>query len=272
MNFETLTIDVGPVALHCELCGDGPTVLFVHGYPLSREMWQATAQRLAPHFRSVVPDLRGHGKSPATERVSIADFSDDMARVLTAIAPEERGPAGRGVVIVGLSLGGIIAFEFFRRHRAWVRALGLVCTRANAETPEGIARREALAEAALREGSRAVTDAMIGSVFAPQAPAALRQEWYERMCATSPEGMAATSRALAGRADSWPTLSQIDVPTLVVAGEQDAITPVATLREIHAGIRASRLEVIADSGHVPPVEQPEAFARVLESFLAALPS
>ena len=251
--------------LHCTVRGDGPPVLFIHGFPLDGTLWHPTAERLAGLHRSIMPDLRGHGRSSVAESMTIARYADDLVQVLDALAVREP------VVVVGLSMGGIIAFDLFRRHRARLRALGIVDARANEEPPEGVARRHALADLVLREGSRAAAEAMIGPLFAPGVAADLRRTWYDRMAATPPAGVAAAARALAAREDSRPTLPRIDCPTLVVAGEQDAITPVDLMREIHAQIGGSRFALIPGAGHLPPVEQPDRFARVLLEFLRSLP-
>ncbi|MFO0973641.1 MAG: alpha/beta hydrolase [Phycisphaerae bacterium] len=260
MNF---TID--GVRIACDVAGSGPvSVVFVHGFPLTREMWRPTVSRLARRARCIAPDLRGHGRSAASDAVTITRFADDLAELLDALG--EPGP----VVVCGLSMGGIIAFEFFRRHRARVAALALCDTRANAESPEGVARREALAAAVLREGSQAAASAMIGTALAPTASATLRDEVFAMMASNSRVGVAAAARALATRPDSFPTLPQIDVPTLVVVGAEDAITPVDGLVDIQRRIRGARLVVIPGAGHVPPMEQPEAFAQALDEFLDGL--
>lgn len=259
-------IAVNDREIHYDTFGDGPPVLFVHGFPLSGSMWSETARGLSDRWRCIVPDLRGHGCSAATATVSIADFADDLAGLLDALGE------GRPAVLAGLSMGGIIAFEFFRRHRTRLRALVLSNTRANPETPEGAARREAIAQAVLRDGSRAGVDAMIGQVFGPGFPSARREEWARRMAENPPIGVAAAARALAGRADSFPTLPRIDCPTLVVAGDQDAITPPDLMRDMHQRIRGSEFAVVPDSGHVPPVEQPERFAAAIRRFLERLES
>ncbi len=259
-------IPVADGELYCTVRGDGPPVLFIHGFPLDGTLWHPTAERLAGLYRCIMPDLRGHGRSSVAESMTIARYADDLVEVLAAL--EVREP----VVVVGLSMGGVIAFDLFRRHRARLRALVLVDARANEEPPEGVARRHALAELVLREGSRAAAEALIGPLFAPGVAPALRQEWYERMAATPPVGVAAAARALAAREDSRPTLPRIDCPTLVVAGAEDAITPVELLREIHTRIRGSRFAVIPGAGHLPPIEQPDRFAAVLAEFLQSLPS
>lgn len=256
-----MVISTNSTRLAVETIGDGAPVLFIHGFPLSREMWQPTAERLKDRYLCIMPDLRGHGESRATESVSIADFADDLAGVLVELK------IARPCAVVGLSMGGMVAFEMFRRHRAVVRALGLIDTRANAESPEGKERREKLAQAALREGSKAVADTMIDKMFAKSFDPKQREHWFRLMCATAPQGVAAASRALAERPDSLPTLAIIDIPTLVVAGDQDEITPPDSLREIHRGIPGSRFVIIPNAGHVPPVEQPDLFAAVLRDFL-----
>ncbi len=252
-----MQIPIGDIVLHCEIVGSGEPVLFVHGFPLCAEMWQPTAARL-PGWRCIMPDLRG-------PTVSIAQFADDLAALLDRL--DER----RQVVLCGLSMGGVIAFEFLRRHRQRLRALVLVDCRAEPESNAGREQREALAQKVLLAGSGAAADAMVARLFSEETSAELKSRWHARIAATSPVGVAAAARALADRPDSTSTLSQIDVPTLLVFGSDDQITPPALGRQMQASIRGSRLEVIAGAGHLPPVEQPERFAAILAEFLAGLP-
>lgn len=260
-----MRIPVNNCELHCEVAGDGPPILFVHGFPLTGEMWRPTVERLGAGWRSIVPDLRGHGRSGVSEKVTIKQFADDLAAMLDGLG--ERRPA----VVVGLSMGGVIAFELYRRHRARIRALVLSDTRANAETEEGAARREIVAQTALREGSRAAADLLVKGLLAAEAPAELREHWHAVIARTAPAGIAAAARALAQRPESISTLPRIDCPTLVVCGAADELTPPELMREMCAKIPGGRFELIAEAGHMPPVEQPDAFACVLRAFLAALP-
>jgi 3-oxoadipate enol-lactonase len=264
-NMFLMTINIDNLDLHCDIWGDGQPVLFIHGFPLSNEMWRSTAERLSDRWRCICPDLRGHGQSAASPAASMARFADDLAAMLDKL------PVRRPAVIVGLSMGGYIAFEFFRRHRNRVRAMVLCDTRANADAPDGAARREAMAQAVLKEGSRAAADAMIGQLFAPDALPTLKQHWHDIISRNSPMGVAAAARAMATRADSIPTLVQIDCPTLLVVGREDVLTPPGPMQEMARSIRGSRLEIIDSAGHMPPVEQPEEFARVIRAFLDALP-
>ncbi len=248
-------------AIHFDVVGDGPPVLFAHGFPLSGRMWAATVEALRDRWRCVVPDLRGHGRSGTSPAASMTRYADDLAGVLDVVG--EKQPA----VFVGLSMGGMIGFEFFRRHRRRLRALVLADTRATPDTPEGLERRERMAQAALTHGSRAVADMMIEQLMAPEAAKALRDEWHAVMSRTPPAGLAAAARALAGRPDSVPTLARIDCPTLLVFGEQDALTPPSLGEEMQKRIAGARLAVIPGAGHLPPVEQPDTFNAALRGFL-----
>lgn len=256
------TID--SLTLHYQIVGDGEPMLLIHGFPLSGQMWQPAAERLSG-CKCIIPDLRGHGRSDASPQVTIERFSDDLAELLDAIGES------RPTVVCGLSMGGVIAFDFFRRYRRRVRALVLTDCRPNAETEEDREQREKLARAVLRSGSRVAADTMIERLFGPAADATLKANWRDVMAAQSPIGVAAAARALASRPDPIPTLRQIDVPTLLIFGEEDVITPPQLAQEMRAAIRGSRLVLIPQAGHLPPVEQPDRFAAALQAFLKTLP-
>jgi pimeloyl-ACP methyl ester carboxylesterase len=232
-------------------------------------MWAQAAAALSGQYLCVMPDLRGHGRSPPPDGdgVTIADYADDCARALDSTAPR------RLAVVCGLSMGGIITLEFFRRHRSRVRALVLCDTRANPETPEGVTTREQRARLALErgdEGVRAIADAMLQNLLAPGVDAAVRSAVRDMMLGTSPAGLAAASRALGTRPDLRPALGSIDVPTLLIVGEEDAITPPEHMAGMQRSIPGSRLIDIPGAGHLPPVERPDEFNRVLRAFVERL--
>jgi 3-oxoadipate enol-lactonase len=253
--------DLGPLA--------GEPVLFVHGFPLTGQMWLKSAERLDSanpgRFRSIAPDLPGFGRSPAVEGATLGVYADLLAGLL------EHAGVDRPATVVGLSMGGSIALELLARHRVRVGALALVCCRSEADTPEKREQREALAQRALSEGPRVAAEAVAPMAFHPEAPEALVSKWTERMAsAGSAEGVAGASRALAAREDRTAMLGSIDVPTLVVAGDGDRITPVSGMRSMAQAIPGARLEIVEGAGHLPPVERPGRFADVLGSFLAGL--
>lgn len=252
--------------LYYQLSGDaaGEPILFIHGFPLTGQMWEPTIAELPEECFCIVPDLRGLGESPACDGASMNAYADDLAELLTALGEKRR------VIVVALSMGGYIAFEFFRRYRDKVKALVLVDTRANPDSAEARAGRMKMIENVKANGSKAVADAMIEKLFAPDVDPELKQEWHEVMAQQPPEGVIGALQAMADRPDSIPTLAKIDCPTLLVVGEHDVITPPDVHREMHAAIPGSRLEVIADSGHMTPLEQPEEFIRILCEFLESL--
>lgn len=255
-------VEVGGVKLFCEVEGEGNPILFVHGYPLSGRLWDETVREMRTDHRCIVPDLRGHGQSEASERADMARYADDLAAILTAL--EETRP----VVVVGLSMGGYVAFEFVRRHRERVRALALVDTRAGPDSPDAAQRRREVAARVLREGSGGVADEMARLLFAAGADPELRAEWRAIMAATPPAGVAAALHAMAERPDSSATLAALDVPVLIVVGEEDALTPPEEARHMQSLSPGAVLKIVPGAGHMTPVERPAEFAAMLRNFVS----
>ncbi|MCG8405300.1 MAG: alpha/beta hydrolase [Phycisphaerales bacterium] len=256
---------INGVRLAYQLFGEGEPILFVHGFPITWKLWEHAVEPMRDAYRLIMPDLRGMGQSEATNGVTMATYADDLNALLDAV--EVREP----VVLVGLSMGGYVLFEFCRRYPDRVRALVLADTRAEADTPESAQNRRVTAERVLTEGTHVVVEQMIDKIMGPQASSELRETWQSIMNATDPKGVAAALHAMSERPDSTPTLAEIKVPTLVVVGEDDAITPPSSARKIHEGIAGAQLKLIRDAGHMPPVEQPDGFVRVLRQFVDALP-
>lgn len=251
--------------LHCDALGreDAPPILFIHGFPLSGAMWRPLADLLRSDHRLIIPDLRGFGDSEAGDSASMARYVDDCLALLDAIG--ERRP----VTVAGMSMGGYIAFEFFRRARRRVASLILIDTRPGADAEESRKARLATAAKVLAQGSAVVADAMIDKLFAPESPPDLKARWRRLMLSADPRGVAAALHAMADRPDSTPDLPRIDVPALIIVGEHDSITPPADSQAMHAAIPGSVLEIIPDAGHMAVVEQPQRVADALRRFLRA---
>jgi len=248
--------------------GSGPPVVLVHGFPLDHAMWDAQVEALKDRCRVIVPDLRGFGRSDVTEgTVTMEQFADDVAGLLDALG------VGEPVVLAGLSMGGYVAFQFFRRHRGRLRALVLCDTRAGADTPQAAAVRRETAENVLREGPDSLAENMPDKLL---AAATLRDrpelgESLRRVIANSdPRGIAAASLGMAERPDVTAMLPEIDCPTLVVVGREDAISPPDEMRRIAAAIPGARLVEVPDAGHMSPMENPAAVNAALREFLASL--
>lgn len=255
----------GDVRIHFRIRGDGPPVLLVHGYPLSGDLWDGVAERLADSYRLIIPDLRGHGRSESSDSARMDEQADDLVAVL--------GTAGedRPVVFVGMSMGGYVAFAFCRKYPDRVRGLVLVDSRTEADSGEAAAARLRTAEKVLAEGAASVSDDMAEKLFAAESPADLRESWRTRMAATSPRGIAAALRGMAERPDSGTLLAELQLPVLVIVGAEDRITPVDGARAMAQAANAT-LEIIPRAGHISPVENPDAVAAALRRFLAKIGS
>jgi pimeloyl-ACP methyl ester carboxylesterase len=173
-------------------------------------------------------------------------------------------------VLVGLSMGGYVAFALWRRHRTRIRALVLADTRAGPDSDEGREKRRRIIDVARARGSAAVAElqlaGMVGATTRERRPDVA--DAVRAMIAAAPiEGIVGALEAMMTRPDSAPTLATIAVPTLIVVGEEDVLTPPSEARSMHDQIRGSRLEVLPRAGHVSNLEQPSAFNHVLSEFV-----
>jgi pimeloyl-ACP methyl ester carboxylesterase len=258
-------IRVNDIELNVVDRGAGPTVLFVHGFPLNHTMWNAQLDGLAHSFRVIAPDLRGFGDSDVVEgTVSMEQFADDLNALIDTLGID--GP----ISLCGLSMGGYVAFQFVRKYSDRLKSLILCDTRALADTPDAASARLKTAEAVLAHGPYRIFQAMQPKLFAESTPIT-QPEIVDRVRAmilnTHPAGIAAALRGMAERPDSSPILSGIDVPTLVIVGAEDAISPPEELRQLAAAIPQAKYAEIADAGHMSPMENPTAFNTALQEFV-----
>jgi len=246
--------------------GAGMPVLFAHAFPLNRTMWAPNVSALVERCRCVTADFRGFGESAAAPPYSMDQYADDLAQLLDVLHIDK-------VVLVGCSMGGYVSFAFWRRHRDRVRALVLADTRAGADSEEARERRRQLIATARAEGSVSVANAQIASLVG-KTTRAKQPDTYDavhRMMAQAPtDGVVGALEAMMLRPDSTPLLASIDVPTLIVVGEEDVPTPVKESRAMHERIPGSILEVIVSAGHLANLERPAAFNHVLSEFLFSL--
>ena len=254
----------GGIEIGYDDVGSGDAVVFLHGFPHHRALWASQVAALVDRARCIAPDLRGFGESSVHPPYSVDQYADDLAALLDSLRIER-------AVVCGLSMGGYVALAFWRRHRARVRALILMDTRAGNDSAEGRERRDQLIALARQRGSEAVADAMITGMVGKRTREKCPEvvDDVHRMLESAPvDGVVGALEALRDRPDSTATLETIDVPTLIVVGEDDVLTPPGEAMLLHAGIRGSTLEVIAGAGHVANVERPAAVNHVITEFLA----
>lgn len=249
--------------------GSGAPLLLLHGFPFNRSMWREQAEALSATRRVITPDLRGLGASGAGEGpATMEEMAEDLAALLGELNVER-------AVVGGLSMGGYVALAFLREHPSRVTALVLADTRAQADTVEARGTREETARRALAEGMGPIADAMLPKLLAPatreQRPDVVARV-REMILSTKPEGAAAALRGMAARRDQTDLLETVNVPTLIVVGSEDALTPPSEAEAMRAKIRSSRLVMIEGAGHVSNVERPGEFNRALAEFLDGLPS
>jgi pimeloyl-ACP methyl ester carboxylesterase len=257
---------VGDTEIAYDDVGSGLPVVFLHAFPLNRTMWDPQVTALVGESRCIAMDLRGLGESKSSGPFSMDRYADDVAAVLDTLRI-------RHAVIVGLSMGGYVAFAFWRRHRERVRAMVLSNTRAAADMEEVVARRRQLIEIAKTQGSTGVANAQIAGLVG-KTTREKRPDIYDalhRMMAQAPtDGVIGAIHALIDRPDSTATCATIDVPTLVISGDEDVITPPKEASRLSAAIHGSRLEILQGAGHLSNVERPAAFNTVVSEFLASL--
>lgn len=244
----------------------GNVVVLIHGFPLHAAMWQPQLDSPPPGWRLVAPDLRGFGSSAAAagvDRLTMDMLADDVAAQLRA--------AGIGsAVVCGLSMGGYITFALLRRAPELVRALVLCSTRAGADSDDARKARIDNARRTRDEGTGFLIDDMLPKLLAgttrlrrPELEAEVRQI----LRAAPPDSVAAALLGMAEREDSTGMLPSIGVPTLIIVGADDAVAPPAAAREMKDAIPGARLEIIDDAAHLPNLERPDAFNRILAEFL-----
>lgn len=250
-----------------DVSGDGPTLCLLHAFPFHRGMWRPQVETLRRSWRVVTFDARGFGESPRGDGLlTMERIADDAVALLDHLAEDQ-------AVFAGLSMGGYAAFALHRRHRDRVRALVLADTRAEADTDEGRAGRAALSERVRRDGAEPAVDAMLPLLLGSHTRSSNPElvETVRAMMLAAPAG--GITDALAGlgvRADSTLTLREIRCPALVVVGEEDELTPMASAETIRQGIAGSRLAIIPKAGHLSNLENPEAFNAAVSGFLTSL--
>jgi len=244
--------------------GSGPPVVLLHPFPANHEFWLPVAESLSTRYRVILPDLRAHGDSGAGEGpVTMEKLAADISRVM------DEAEIGRAP-LVGVSIGGYALFEFWRKHRGRVAALGLCNTKAPADSAEARAGRLQAANDVLERGTEPFFESMVPRVFA-KTTRQMRPDLVEgalrMMRKMSAEDVAQVQRGMAARPDSVDILKTINVPTLLVTGDEDILTGVNEAELMRQHIPNSELRVIARAGHYSPWEQAEEAGKLLRQFL-----
>jgi pimeloyl-ACP methyl ester carboxylesterase len=242
-----------------------PVLVLIHAFPMGAGLW--AAQRDAfPGWRVLTPSMPGFDGRPRLASPSMDTYADAILEVVADAGPQP-------FVLGGVSMGGYLTFAIMRRAPGRVRALILAHTRSIADSDETRAGRQRMFDLIASGGAAAVTADMLpkllGSTTRASRPAVV--ESLRRLCeAQDADGLADATRAMMSRPDSTPMLPRIDVPTLVVLGEEDTLTPPPEAERMAAALPRATLVRLPAAGHLSNMETPGAFNEVVGRFLAGL--
>ena len=249
--------------------GPGPVVVLLHGFPMDRSIWSHQRSSIGAIYRLITPDLRGHGRTAAPDGIySIDAMADDVIETLDALQLTEP------LVLGGLSMGGYVALSIAERYPDRIKALILTNTRAAADTPEAAAKREQNAHWVESSGDiEPVIAAMIPKLFAESTvknhPEVVKK-LHQHMSRTVPRAVVGALRGMAARPDRTDFLSRIAVPTLVIAGIEDAVVPPAEARAMAKAIPSGHFVEVPHAGHLAPLENHQATDAAILGFLESL--
>lgn len=242
-------------------------VVLIHGFPFSHEMWNQQIELLKGDYHVIAYDVRGHGRSGVAEgQYTLEFFVDDLIGLLDHLRVTR-------AVLCGLSMGGYIALRAVERNPERVEGLILCDTQSAADSNEAKIKRAASINAVKTNGVNAYAEGFVKAVFAPTSliTKADKVAMITRLIqSNSSLGICGTLLAMAGRTDTTSSLPGIKVPTLILVGENDAVTPPSASQEMHEKIPNSEFHIIANAAHMSNIENPEAFNGYLLNFLANL--
>ncbi|HUA08944.1 MAG TPA: alpha/beta hydrolase [Candidatus Acidoferrales bacterium] len=261
-------VNASDARIDVEVSGSGDaTLVLIHGFPLTREIWDAQVRALGGRARVVAMDLRGMGRSSVVDGPYLMEsLAGDVAAVLDALGVER-------AAIAGHSLGGYVALAFARMYAERLDRLALVASRIVADTPERAAHRFELADDAERSSSCAriiaeFRDATLSAKTRSERPEIV--EKFEKIAQNNDaHGLAAMLRGMALRDGAEDIAGDLRMPVWVVAGAQDPLVPAAEAQRSAAAFPAGRLVVLPGCGHVPMLEEPDQLSACLLSWLSA---
>lgn len=255
------------IAIEYDDGGKGVPVVLLHAFPLSRVMWRPQTEALADVGRLIAPDMRGFGGSdPFTEAPTLERCADDVAELLDLLKLDR-------VVLGGLSMGGYTALAFARKYPARLRGLILADTKSEPDSPEARAGRDKTIAFAETHTSIEVLDPLLPKLLSEKTrkeKPGVEAELRTIVAAQPPAAIIAALKALRDRADSTPGLETISVPTLVIVGNEDALTPPSAAEAMAAKLPRVQLVKIAGAGHLSNLEDPAAFNDAVRAYLRTL--
>ncbi|MBI1248701.1 alpha/beta fold hydrolase [bacterium] len=261
-------LQIGEATFHVRTEGDGSPIVLVHGFPLDHHMWDGVIEPLAEQHLVIAPDLRGFGQSTGDhEFFPMEMLADDIAAILDHLDVAEQ------VTFAGLSMGGYIAWQMWQRHRDRLARLVLLDTRAVADDEVQARARRVNAESVLSSGMGEVPGNMLPKLLSQSTrenKPRIAQTLTEMILRQNPRTVAAAQRGMSQRPDVRSWLPDIKIPTLVICGQHDLISPPEEMRELAACIPGAQFVEVPHVGHIVPMENPEATCVAILPFCADL--
>jgi len=259
-NNQTISyIDEGSV--------NASTIIFIHGFPLNKEMWNKQVGELKEKYHVIAYDIRGHGNSDAgDDDFSIGLFVKDLLSFMDALKIDK-------TILCGFSMGGYIALDAIENFPERFRALLLFDTNCSADSSEAKEKRMKTIETIKEKGLEHYAGESLKKLFAPISLSKHMEEINvvrEMIMNTSKQTLFKTLHALAERAETCTKLHEIKVTALVMVGKEDEITPPDAALSMHEKIKSSTIHIIDHAGHLSNMENPEQFNNLLRKFLKTL--
>lgn len=248
--------------------GQGLPLILLHGFPFNSTLWREQARSLSDACRLIMPDLRGFGQSEAAEGTyAMALMAQDVLNLMDKLELEQ-------AAIMGHSMGGYVALALWNLAPQRFSAFGLIASHAWADSEAQRQGREQLIEQVSARGAAAVIDAMLPRLFVPNLPEdePIREQARLMMQAARPTSLMSAIRGMMYRPDSSALLPRINVPALILCGDSDPIVPLARAEEMARLLPEATLITIENAAHMPMLEQPQATAFALRTFLSTLAS
>jgi len=241
------------------------TVVFLHAFPLNAGMWHPQVGVAPAGWRMLAPDYRGFGESTVSEapNTTMNDLAGDVIDLLDKLEIHD-------VVVAGCSMGGYVAFELLESAPGYVKGLVLIDTRAGADTEDGKGARRKMLETIEKGGAEAIADEMTSKLLGSTTRRErldLVKYIHNMIREAKPAAIKMAVIAMMNRKDMTAFSGNIKVPTLVIAGTEDALIPAEAAQQMHTAIKGSRLAAVPTAGHLPNLEQPDLFDKELQRFL-----
>lgn len=263
-----ISIKIDDIIINYNDLGEGKLpILFIHGFPFDKSSWQFQLDHLQGSHRVISYDIRGFGKSTVNdEKTSVPLLADDLIKFMDALQLPK-------AIVCGLSMGGYILLNALNRYPKRFAAIILSDTQCIADTPEGREKRHKNIQLIESGGIAEYTEASLKNLFCTQSFTTKKEEIAHIknvILTTSPKTLIDTLSALAHREEMCYILDKINIPALILAGKEDMLIPVKQSEFLHQQIPRSILHFIDKAGHLPHLEQPTEFNRLVKDFAMSM--